>query len=449
MFTILLTQSDVLRRTDRSQDEPTLKTALGTSDDDNNNKEEEEDNSSSRCFAIKHPFAAINQKIWLWTTMNLSHFATDYERKDLISIGASCGFAASFGAPIGGLLFILDDISSHLTKDIFFRTLVVNAIGTFLMAIHNGSKYVVLFCSINELFAILFPRLYLTSHVQLHKTGLSNYSAIGLQASLDKTEEQVSDRFIEIPLYMLVGIGGGILGGFFLQAVVALRKLRRYCIGSLAGRHTTILQLAEVMILSLITSTILFYLPVGFLKTCKEIGHVHAAAVHAKAMEPNIPHLFYCQPGEINEIATLLLGSRNEAIKRILADPSSFERMNLFVIGSVFYLLMIFTFGASIPSGIFTPVVLSGSSFGGVLGDIFKALINPKIHPSTFAIIGVAALLAGIQRSTVSICVILVEATGMYGKLAGWLAGYLFELERLAFTLHFVPVSNFAIFVFE
>jgi chloride channel 7 len=238
-----------------------------------------------------------------------------------------------------------------------------------------------------------------------------------LQTSLDEAEENVSDRFFEIPLYMLVGIGGGILGGFFLQAVAALRKLRSACLQSLSGKYKTVLQLSEVMTLSIITSTILFILPVAFLNTCKEVGHVHAAAIHAKPLEPNISNLFYCQPGETNEIATLLLGSRNEAIKRILADPSSFERMNLFVIGMVFYLLMIITFGVSIPSGIFTPVVLSGSSLGGVLGDIFKSHIEPNIQPSTFAVIGVAALLAGIQRSTVSTCVILVEATGMNKKI--------------------------------
>ena len=73
---------------------------------------------------------------------------------------------------------------------------------------------------------------------------------------------------------------------------------------------------------------------------------------------------------------------------------------------------MTITFGIAIPSGIFTPTVLIGASLGGAAGLVFQEHIFPDITPSTFALLGVAALLAGIQRSTVSVAVILVEGTG-------------------------------------
>lgn len=188
--------------------------------------------------------------------------------------------------------------------------------------------------------------------------------------------------------------------------------LRKHFIHPMPAKKVKGLQVVEVMALSLITSTVIFYLPAFFAKTCKEVGRVHSAAIHAQAKEPDIQHLFFCQPGETNEIATLLLGSRNDAIKRILRDPTSFDRVNLLTLGVVFFLLMILTFGVSLPSGIFTPTVISGSSLGGVAGMLFQQWINPDISPSTFALLGIAALLAGVQRTTVSICIILVEATG-------------------------------------
>lgn len=58
------------------------------------------------------------------------------------------------------------------------------------------------------------------------------------------------------------------------------------------------------------------------------------------------------------------------------------------------------------------PTFLVGSSLGGAAGMLFQDLVSPDLSPSTFALLGAAALLAGIQRSTVSICVILVEGTG-------------------------------------
>mmetsp|Transcript_2714 Transcript_2714/g.6793 ORF Transcript_2714/g.6793 Transcript_2714/m.6793 type:complete len:143 (-) Transcript_2714:858-1286(-) len=68
----------------------------------------------------------------------LSHLATDSERRDLVTIGASVEFAASFGAPVGGLLFILDDISSYFERRLMLRMLVANAIGTFCLAVKHG-----------------------------------------------------------------------------------------------------------------------------------------------------------------------------------------------------------------------------------------------------------------------------------------------------------------------
>jgi hypothetical protein len=41
----------------------------------------------------------ILHAMWIWATSDLSYFANDAERRKLITIGAACGFAASFGAP--------------------------------------------------------------------------------------------------------------------------------------------------------------------------------------------------------------------------------------------------------------------------------------------------------------------------------------------------------------
>ena len=43
-----------------------------------------------------------------------------------------------------------------------------------------------------------------------------------------------------------------------------------------------------------------------------------------------------------------------------------------------------------------------GTSLGGAAGIFFQNVIDPNISASTFALLGAAALLVSIQRSTVS-----------------------------------------------
>jgi len=331
---------------------------------------------------------SLTQRWLSWTTTELSHFATDAERRDLVSIGASCGFAASFGAPIGGLLFILDDISSYFNRSLLLRMLVANAIGTFCLAVQHGD--------------------------------LSNYSVISLGTYTTSNGNIFFTRIVELPLYLFMGTMGGILGGVFCASFMWLRRNitdRLPARGHGRGKW----ELLEVAMLSLLTSVLLFYLP-SMNWACKDrnahalsdtdFSEVADKAANSLTTDEIHRNRFFCPQGQVNELGNILFGSRIEAIKRILTDPTEFRRETLLTVGILFYVLMNLTFGTTLPSGIFTPSVLIGASLGGAAGITFQEWFGSDLSPSTFALLGVAALLAGIQRSTVSLCVILVEGTG-------------------------------------
>lgn len=315
-----------------------------------------------------------SERVLSWTLQELSHFATDAERRDLVSIGASVGFAASFGSPIGGLLFILDDVSCYFERRLLLRMLIGNAIGTFCLALKHRD--------------------------------MSNFGIINMGTF--NSDDIFEMRLLETPLYILVGIGGGVLGGFFCAGN---RLLRQYTSSRFPeGKGRAKYQLFEVAIVSIFTSTVLFYLPTASW-ACKSIPRDVPASILANyQLQEN--KRFFCPKGKINEMAAVMFGSRITAIKDILADPTSYQTQTLWTIGAVFYLLTLISFGCGFPCGLFTPTILVGAALGGAVGNIFKQYVDEDIFPSTFALLGVASMLAGIQRSTVSVAVILVEGTG-------------------------------------
>jgi len=83
----------------------------------NKNKKDKNNNGSTSIresiqeldddFDIDSNSSPILHSIWIWSTSDLSYFANDAERRKLITIGAACGFAASFGAPSKFSFFLI------------------------------------------------------------------------------------------------------------------------------------------------------------------------------------------------------------------------------------------------------------------------------------------------------------------------------------------------------
>ena len=63
------------------------------------------------------------------------------------------------------------------------------------------------------------------------------------------------------------------------------------------------------------------------------------------------------------------------------------------------------------PAGTFLPGMLIGCSLGRMMGLFIENYIIYEIHPSTYAIIGAASVMAGYSRLSFSLAVIMLETT--------------------------------------
>ena len=359
-------------------------------------------NKSSCCPNTKH-------KHWSECVSLLSRFRNDSDRRDLISIGVATGFAAAFGAPVGGLLYSFEEASSYFTIPLMWRTLAATAVGTFVIAIYNGD--------------------------------LSHFSVLSLGDEVVIEHVELANSFMELPFYVLIGVVGGLLGALFNASYVWANKRRQKFYGTRNARGFSagFFRMMEVVMVSIVTSLVTFCLPVFLPKewACTDLK--------GEYIENNGEDVrFNCPIGQFNEIATILLGSRDEALNDILTDPNFFEARTLLVCGLAAFFLMCITFGIFIPSGLFMPTLLTGSSLTGWAAIMIQRHLLPSMVPAHLALAGSTAMLAGIQRTTVSLCVIMMEATGQVKVLIPLIisvvtARYVADL----FNEGFYHVSNF------
>ena len=323
--------------------------------------------------------SSFRSTLFSWINVDLVHFSNDAERRDLVGIGAAAGFSAAFGAPIGGLLFSLEEASSFFSHSMFLKTLSATSLATFCLAVHHGD--------------------------------LSRYSVISLGGFHTADSNIFLNRFVEVPLYILIGAAGGVGGGTFVLLWKKMQQAKQRLFKNMLPGRKMRIQLAEVAVLSILTSFVTFYLSTRAW-ACKNIDLSDDIIKDKNAVWSSQEHGVLCGHNQVNEMAAILFGGRDEPIRAILTDPTQFDERTLLWVGLSFLPLMTLTLGVALPSGIFMPSILIGCSLGGYMGIQFQRWFSHDLSPSTFALLGAAALLAGIQRSTVSLCVILVEGTG-------------------------------------
>ncbi|KAJ8284042.1 hypothetical protein COCON_G00028920 [Conger conger] len=301
------------------------------------------------------------------------YFRRDTEKRDFVSAGAAAGVSAAFGAPVGGVLFSLEEGASFWNQMLTWRIFFASMMSTFTLN--------------------FFLSIYHNKPGDLSSPGLINFGRFD--------SDSVEYNLYEIPIFILMGALGGILGALFNLLNYWLSILRiRYI-------HRPCLQVMEAILVAAVTATVSFTM-IYFSNDCQPLG---------QDQSEEYPLQLFCADGEYNSMATTFFNTPERSVRSLFHNPpGSFNPLTLGVFTLTYFFLACWTYGLTVSAGVFIPSLLIGAAWGRLFG-ILLGSISPKdsntwAGPGKYALIGAAAQLGGIVRMTLSLTVIMVEATG-------------------------------------
>jgi chloride channel 7 len=313
-------------------------------------------------------------------TLSSRRTRNDREKRDFVACGTAAGVCTAFSAPIGGILFALEEGASYWAPSLTWRTF---------------------YCSMLAFTSLL---MWDTVGSSLGSVGFNKLFSFG-NWTFEGTESIFA--VYELFLFMLIGAVGGLIGAIFNNTNEAITHWRKEHVN-----HSKQRRFLEVVLISILVSIVSFALPLLWTK-CTPLPDVESLDEQQRALvEELVP--FCCIPGEeYNELASLIFTEAGSAIRQLFHLHShTFSDTVLFAFFLSYISLAVVVYGIAVPSGLFVPSLLSGAAFGRLVGNL--AL---KIHPhlafsNTYALIGAAAVLGGMARMTISLTVILLECTG-------------------------------------
>ncbi|KAJ2993099.1 hypothetical protein HDV02_002640 [Globomyces sp. JEL0801] len=309
-------------------------------------------------------------------------------RRELMSAACAAGVSVAFGAPIGGVLFSLEEVSYYFPHKTMWKSFVMAMVGALSLKVINPFR-----------------------------TG---------KLVLFQVDVKRDWHAFELPFFALLGVLGGLYGTLFIKMNVKCVKYRR-------SSWLLTYPITEAGIIALGTALISYpfqFLRVGsaelvgnLFRECSELdGDFHGLCADS---------LYF----------TVIISLIFTAIMKACFTIVTF---GIRVPAGVFIPSM--SVGACVGRALGTILQLMHHQFPSFW--IFSSC-KPDVEcvtPGTYAIVGAAAALGGVTRMTVSLVVIIFELTGAlsYGDLGGegiydaliHLNGYPFLAPEATFQNH-------------
>ena len=309
------------------------------------------------------------------------HFRSSEWKRDFAVMGSAFGVAAAFIAPLGGVLFAIEEGATVWRQQLTFLTMFGAVITSFLTSLIKG--YINTAEESPIIPAVLF-------------------------GSYREDASEIVFRARDFPFVLLVALTGGLVGAAFSSCQRIIIPLRKKYIRT--SKYYTML---EVVVVSLLISSLRFWLPYLF-GTCIDDHDFHESQgdKNELANVPN-PIPFHCEGEQTNDLGVMLWLPSEYMLKWLLHTSGYNDISTAHLVYSFFFYFFgaVFTFGLAIPSGLFIPAFVIGGCYGRLVGQLAASTTGNYSLITSYTFLGSASALGGITRVTISVAMIALEST--------------------------------------
>ncbi|XP_060098955.1 chloride channel protein C-like [Heteronotia binoei] len=343
---------------------------------------------------------------------SLTRFWNSADKRNFITAGAGAGIASVFHAPVGGLLFTLEEVASFWDIKLAWQTFFCCMMAAFTTDLLSSSL-----CGF--VYRGQFGFFKAEKRILFWVKNLLDMSVLAF-----------------VPAIFL-GILGGLLGALFVFLNIKINKLRMWFFSTIPKtslRKTA--KLLECVLILVMTITATVYVPYFF--HCTPVNILTMFDLTGKS--ENISQVkwqiseYNCPPAALqigpdlvkdsnqtfNEAAALLGENGMRGIMYLFrrGTHKEFGYASLFTALVFYFLLSCLTAGSSVASGLVIPMLYTGALYGRIVGLILVSIFGIQtdeyaawIDPGLFAAVGAASFFSGVSRLTISLTVIMVEIT--------------------------------------
>lgn len=296
------------------------------------------------------PFVHIGACVGDLVSNLFPSYRQEGKKRELIAAGAGGGMAVAFGAPVGGTIFALEEVSGVYN----FKALMA-----------------ALICGVT---AVLFQ-----SRIDLWHTGRIVQFSVNYQHNW---------HFFELPVFALIGVFGGFVGSAFNIANMYVVRWRK--------KRFKQWRMFEVTAVAVVTAVVNFVTPLGSGGLLELLGDCFQDCTPGSTLE-------VCKGSDVKVFFQLLITA---TAKLVLFTYT----VGIFLPAGI--LVPSLTIGAMYGRGFGLVFRALQESYTGsyVFAECFDQDIC--VIPGVYAIVGAASLLAGVTRMTICLAIIMFELTG-------------------------------------